>query len=200
MVYWYWDMARGRCNYFWFWAIFCPFTYPPPPHPSPPNLPKKLKISKNWKKPLEISSFYTSITKIMITCYTVPEIWHVTDVIVIFHFRLFFALLPPKKSKFQKMKKTPVDIIILQIMIRWCVVPEIWCTADRQMVRQMDGWMNGRKKWHTEVGAAPKNEIFQKLISCRNISCMWRSLMALPWYKTFIKKNLKSFALEHKYL
>ena len=54
----------------------------------------------------------------MITCYTVPEIWHMTDVIVIFHFRLFFALLPPKKSKFQKMKKTPVDIIILQIMIR----------------------------------------------------------------------------------
>ena len=27
----------------------------------------------------------------MITCYTVPEIWRVTDVIFIFHFGLFFA-------------------------------------------------------------------------------------------------------------
>ena len=29
----------------------------------------------------------------MILCYTVPEIWRVTD--VIFFFELFFALLPP---------------------------------------------------------------------------------------------------------
>ena len=28
----------------------------------------------------------------MIICYTVPEIWCVTDVIVIFHFGIFFAL------------------------------------------------------------------------------------------------------------
>ena len=53
--------------------------------------------------------------------YTVPEIWHMTDVIVIFHFQLFFALLPPppplqlektKLSKKWKKKKTE-DIIIL---------------------------------------------------------------------------------------
>ena len=31
----------------------------------------------------------------MIIGYTVPEVWHVTDVIVIFHFGLFFVLLPP---------------------------------------------------------------------------------------------------------
>ena len=43
---------------------------------------------------LEISSFYTSVPKIMIIGYTVPEIWHVTHAIVIFHSRLFFALLP----------------------------------------------------------------------------------------------------------
>ena len=30
----------------------------------------------------------------MIMCYTVPEIWLMKDVIVIFHFGLFFALLP----------------------------------------------------------------------------------------------------------
>ena len=45
------------------------------------------------KKYLEISSFYTSISKIMIICYTVPETWCMTDVTVIFHFGLFFTLL-----------------------------------------------------------------------------------------------------------
>ena len=41
------------------------------------------------KKCLETSSFYTSVTKIMM-CYAVSEMWHVTDVII-FHFRVFFA-------------------------------------------------------------------------------------------------------------
>ena len=49
---------------------------------------------KKKKKHLEIS-FYTSVPKIMIICYTVPVVWHMTDVIFIFHFQLFFALLPP---------------------------------------------------------------------------------------------------------
>ena len=52
----------------------------------------------------------------MIICYTVPEIWHLTDVTVIFHFGLFFALLSPnslKNQNFKKVKKTPGDIIIL---------------------------------------------------------------------------------------
>ena len=26
MLYWSWDMVHDRCNYFSFWAIFCPFT------------------------------------------------------------------------------------------------------------------------------------------------------------------------------
>ena len=36
--------------------------------------------------------FYTSVPKIMIICYTVLEIWCVTDV-VIFYFGLFFSSL-----------------------------------------------------------------------------------------------------------
>ena len=46
-----------------------------------------------------MSSFYTNVPKIMIIWYTVPEIWCVTDVIVIFHFELFFALLPNLPEK-----------------------------------------------------------------------------------------------------
>ena len=42
-----------------------------------------------------ISSFNTSVPKIMIICYTVPEIRRLTDVIFIFHLGIFFALLPP---------------------------------------------------------------------------------------------------------
>ena len=70
-----------------FWAIFCPFT---------PLTTPKIRFWKKWKKKkcLEISSFYTSAPKIMIICYIVPEILHVTDVII-FHFGLFFALLQP---------------------------------------------------------------------------------------------------------
>ena len=67
-------------------AIFCPFYHPT-------LTAQKMKSSKKWKKCLKISSFYTSVTKIMTICYAVPEIWCVTDVII-FHFSLFFALLP----------------------------------------------------------------------------------------------------------
>ena len=67
------------------------------------------KKSKCWKrnKPLVISSFSTSVLKIMITCYTVPEIWHMTD--LIFYF-LFWAFLP-----FYHPKEMTGDIIIMHV-------------------------------------------------------------------------------------
>ena len=82
----------------------------------PPNSPKNENFKKR-KIYLQISSFYISVPKIMIICITVPKIWHVTHVIVIFHFELFFALLPPspnspKNKKLKKFKKIQ-DIIIL---------------------------------------------------------------------------------------
>ena len=85
MLYCSWDLVHDGCNcYFSFWTIFCPFTS---------ATAWKMKISKKMKKILEISSFYKSVPKTMIICYTALEIWRVTDVIV-FHFRQFFALLP----------------------------------------------------------------------------------------------------------
>ena len=66
------------------------YTFPFYPHNSPKN-----ENFKKMKKGLEISSFYTSVPKIMIIYYTVPEIWYVAHVIVIFYFWLFFAFLPP---------------------------------------------------------------------------------------------------------
>ena len=97
MLYCSWDIARNVCNcYFSFWAIICPFTS---------LTVQKIKILKKWKKLLKISSFHNSVPKIMIICYTVPEIWHVADVII-FHFGPFFALLsPPNSPKNQNSKK-----------------------------------------------------------------------------------------------
>ena len=54
----------------------------------------------------------------MIRWCTIPEISCVTDVIVFFHFGLFFALSPPKNPKnqnFEKEKKMPGNIIILHM-------------------------------------------------------------------------------------
>ena len=87
MLYCSWDMVCDGCHcYFSFCPIFCIFIL------LPLNA-WKMKISKQWKKRLEISSSYTTEPKSMIICYTVPEILCVSDVIVIFHFMLFFAFL-----------------------------------------------------------------------------------------------------------
>ena len=47
-----WDMKCDGQNFLSFWTIFCTFI---------PLTTRKIKILKNWKKHLEISSFYTSV-------------------------------------------------------------------------------------------------------------------------------------------
>ena len=69
------------------------------------------------KKPGDITILH-KCTKNHDHDHTVLEIWHVTGVIVIFHFGLYFSILPPppkqpKKWKNQKMKKKHGNIIIL---------------------------------------------------------------------------------------
>ena len=131
-------MVRDRCNHFSFWANVCPFI---------PLTTQNIKIFKKWKKPLEILSFYTSATKIMIICYSVPEIWHVTNVIVIFHFGLFFALIQPKKSKFwKKWKKTPWRHHHFTYIYQKLWSDDVWFLryGVRQTVGQTDGQMDGK--------------------------------------------------------
>ena len=81
------DMEHSRQNFLSFWAIFCPFT---------PLTTRKIKILIKWKRHLEISSFHTSVPKITIISYAVTEIWHVTDVIFIFHFGLILPFYLPR--------------------------------------------------------------------------------------------------------
>ena len=62
MMYGSWDMKHDKQNFLSFWTILFPFT---------PLTTWKIKILKNLNKCLEISSFYTGVSKIMIICYTV---------------------------------------------------------------------------------------------------------------------------------
>ena len=155
----------------------------------------------------------------MTICYTVPGIWHmadviifhfglwcVADVIVIFHFGLFFALLP-KNQNFKKMKKTPGDIMILHMCTKnhdhilycswdmerarcnyfsfcaivcdrcncyfwfWAILGHLGQKINFKKMKKTPGditilhictknydMVHKRKKWHTEVGAPPKNQ------------------------------------------
>ena len=74
----------------------------------------------------------------MIRWCTAPEIFFVT-VIIISHFGLFVALLPPQQPKKSKLKKkmkkkhlkiSSFYICVPKIMIRWCTFPEIWCVTN----------------------------------------------------------------------
>ena len=100
MMYGSWNIEHNRRNFLTFCTIFCPFTS---------LTTSKIKVLKKSKRHLEISSFSKSVTKIKIICYTVPEIWHVTDVIFTFYFGLLFAVLPPVTTQtitiFKKWKK-----------------------------------------------------------------------------------------------
>ena len=128
---------------FLFWAICCSFT-----HLTAQNM----KISKKWKKHLEIPSFYTSII-----CYTVPEIWHVTDVTVIFHFGLFLSFYPhyrPKNENFKKMKKKSGRYYHFTQVYQKLWIDDLWFSryGARRMDRQTD---RQTEKVTHEVGAPP---------------------------------------------
>ena len=112
------------------WVIFGHFL---------PFYPPKIKISQNWKKKkkkyLEIS-FYTSVPKIMIIGYTVPEIWHMMDVIIIFlgYFLPFYCSNHQKNENVKKIKKH-LEISWFytsagKFMIICYTAPEIWCMID----------------------------------------------------------------------
>ena len=127
MMYDSWDMECDRHSFLSFCAIFCPFTL---------LTTQKFNILKKWKKHLEISSFCTSLPKMMIICNIVPGIWCVTDLVFIFHFGLLFPFTPltAQKIKIFKKWKKHLDIsfytCVLKIIITWCMVAEIRCATD----------------------------------------------------------------------
>ena len=118
--------------------------------------PKNKNFTK-IKKTVEISSFYTSVPKIMILFYTVPEIWCVTDVIAIFYFGIFFALYPPpppfpklpKKSKFLKNEKKAWRYYNFTLVYR-----KLWLDNVRLLrygVQRMDERTDGRTNGESDI-------------------------------------------------
>ena len=112
----------------------------------------------------EISSFYTSVPKIMIIFYTIPEIWRRMDVIFSFHFGLFFALLTPLQSEKSKLKKkmkikrpeiSSFYPCVPKFMFTWCI-QKLWSQGVR-FLRYDTQETDGQKKWNIGVGAPPKN-------------------------------------------
>ena len=129
MMYSSWDMERDRQNFSSFWTVFCPFI---------PLTVQKIKILKKWKKtPRDIIIIY-KITKNH--DHTLHCSWDTArdGCIFIFHFGLFFALLPsqrPKKIKILKNGKKHLEMLSFytcepKIIITWCTGPEIWCATD----------------------------------------------------------------------
>ena len=143
MLYCSWDMVCDGCNYFSFWAIFCPFTT---------LTTRKIKM-KNKTKPGDIilhkctknhdHMLYCSWDVAHDRCNCYFSLWG--------NFCHFTPLTAQKIKIFKKWKKhleiSSFNICVPKIMIRWYTVPEIWWTS-----RWTDGW----KKWHIEVGDPPK--------------------------------------------
>ena len=101
MMYGSWDIGRDR-------QIFVILEHFLPIYPLKTQ---RIKILKKWKKRLEILSFYTSVLTIIIMCYTVPEIWHVTDVIVFLILDYFLPFYPINCSKNENFKKIHLEIL-----------------------------------------------------------------------------------------
>ena len=102
-----WDMELHRQDSFLsFRAIFCPFT---------PLTTWKIKTLRQWKKHLDMSSFYTYVPKITIIWCMLPEIWSTTDkfFVILGHFLPFIG---PKNQNLEKMKKMPRYIIIILLI------------------------------------------------------------------------------------
>ena len=70
----------------------------------------------------------------------------------------FLPFHPPNSPKSQNKKKKTLEmssfyLCVPKIMIRWCMVPETWCTTDERIDGRTDGQKDGQEKSNTEVGA-----------------------------------------------
>ena len=137
-IIWLWFL-RYEVQQTWFFIILANFLPFYPSH-------WKMKISK-MKKTLGYHHFMQVYQKSW--CYTVPEIWHVLDVIVIFILGYTFpsyTLNSPKKSKFHKNEKNAWKCLPKIMII--CYVCEIWhMTGFPTGVENMEGlfqiWLGG---------------------------------------------------------
>ena len=130
-------MKCDRQNFFVVLNHFLPFY--------PTNNPK-IKNFEKWKKQQKNAWRYhfIQVPKIIIICYTVLEMWHMTDVIFIFHFGLFLAHLTPKSQKNQNFLKIEKNALRYHHLTH--VYQKLWSDdvgVLRYDARQTDGQTDG---------------------------------------------------------
>ena len=77
--------------------------------------PRKSKFSKKWKKHLKILSFYKHKWQSYDAWFLRYGVQWTEFFVILDHFLPFYPPNNPKNQNFEKMKKPPGDIIILQI-------------------------------------------------------------------------------------
>ena len=102
-------MESNRQNFLSFWTIFCPFT---------PLWTQKIKILEKWKKTPEDIIILQICT--INDSHMMYDSWDMESnrqnfFVILDHFLTFYPLWTQKIKILEKWKKTPEDIIILQI-------------------------------------------------------------------------------------
>ena len=123
MLYCSWDIACGGCNYFSFWAIFCPFI---------PLTARKIKILKKMKKTGDTIIFHKCTKNYDQMLYCSWDMAH-DRCNCYFSFGVIFCTfttLTAQKIKILRKWEKRVEIssfyiFVLQIMTRWCMLPEM---------------------------------------------------------------------------
>ena len=137
-------MAHDRCNcYFSFWAIFCPFTLL--------TCPKNKNFKKMKKLPGDIIILHKCTKNHDHMLYCSWDMVHDKSNCYFSFWAIFCPFTPLTAQKIKilkkwnkKMKVWSFYTCVQKIMIRWCMVPEIWCTTDEQMDRWADGQTDGK--------------------------------------------------------
>ena len=156
MMYGSWDIEHNRHNFFSFWAIFCPFLSIFCPNSLKNQNKKNEQNAWRYHHFIQVSQKSWSYTILFL------RYGCMTDVIVIFQFGLLFTLLhpapppplpfpPPSPSPLTAQKKKKITkrtkhleissfyTHVPKIMIRWCMIHEIWCTINGRTDGQIDG-------------------------------------------------------------
>ena len=127
-----------------------------------PNSPKNQNFEKMKKTPGDLIILHMRTKNYDQMMYTSWDIVHHGCNCYFSFWATFCPFTPLTAHKIKILKKwkktleiSSIYISVPKIMIKWCTLPEIWCTIDGQADRQTDGW----KKWHIEVSAPHKNVV-----------------------------------------
>ena len=141
MLYCSWDMLHDRCNYFSFWAIFCPFTPITDWKIKIIYIKKKNKKKKMKKTPVDIIILHKCTKNHDHIDHMLYCSWDmVCDGCNYFSFWAIFCSFSPRKIC---LEISSFYTCAPKIMIRWCTFPEKWCAMD------------GRTKKVTHIGGCP---------------------------------------------